>query len=277
MIGTDYIVQMHAAQQNVECKGCHKVFSRGSGLLLHFEQNACIPIQSKNMADRQIRGREMLNAHRAMLALQMEKLTDEERAKRAAYRSAMSALGTDTASETDGGVRVQPSLLDDLESETDFGTTGEDRGKSTEFQNLIRGASMHTASMDGLQQPLVPASTQSSATSVPSVSSTGTAKAWGANYPTLKPRNKAEELEMQAALESMRISGSAKSSTSNAWGNAAQKLFPDARPTPVPSDLNIDSLKGINVGEEAANSDPGTMLTVDPVTNMYKCIFPDCE
>lgn len=271
---------MHAAQQNVECKGCHKVFARGSGLLLHFEQNACIPIQSKNMADRQIRGREMLNAHRAMLAMQMEQLTEEEKAKRAAYRSAMSAMGTDAASETDGGVRVQPSLLDDLpESEPDFGTTGEDRGKASEFQNLIRGASMHTASMDGLQQPLVPASThnQSSATSVPSVSSTGTAKAWGANYPTLQPRNKAEELELQAALESMSISGSVKSSTSNAWGNAAQKLFPDARPTPVPSDLNIDNLKGINVGEDAANSAPGTVMTVDPITNKYKCLFPNCE
>ena len=271
---------MHAAQQNVECKGCHKVFARGSALLLHFEQNACIPIQSKNMADRQIRGREMLNAHRAMLAMQMEQIAEENAAKKAAYRSAMSAMGTDAASETDGGVRVQPSLLDDLpESEADFETTGEYKGKANEFQNLIQSASMHTASIDRLQQPLVPASThnQSSTTSVPSVSSTGTAKTWGANYPTLKPRNQAEELEMQAALENVSIKGSVKSSTSNAWGNAAQKLFPDACPTPVPNDVNIDNLKGINVGEDAADSAPGTVMTVDPITNKYKCLFPTCE
>lgn len=231
------------------------------------------------MSDFPIRGREMLESHRALLAMQMEKIAEEEQAKKAAHRSAMSALGTDAASETDGGVRVQPSLLDDLpDSELDFGTTGQDNGKANEFRNLIENASMRSTPKDGLQQPLVPTSTnkQSSAASNYSMSSTGTAKGWSANYPTLQSQTMAKEDPLQAGIDKMSINGSVKSSTSNAWGNSAQKLFPDARPTPVPSDLNIDNLKGISVGEDAGDSTPGTVLTADPITNKYNCPFPSC-
>ena len=58
--------------QKTEGRGCHKIFAKGSGLLLHFEQNACRPLQSFTTADRIIPAKEMLEQDRALLAMQME-------------------------------------------------------------------------------------------------------------------------------------------------------------------------------------------------------------
>ena len=49
----------------------------------------------------------------------------------------------------------------------------------------------------------------------------------------------------------------------------------------MPAGIDIDNLKGIKVGEDAAEAalsgKPGTMLTVDPIDNKYHCPFPTCE
>ena len=106
---------MHAAQQNIECRGCHKVFAKGAGLLLHFEQNACKPLQSSSMIDRLIPAKEMLEQNRALLAIQMEDIQKKEKEKKEALRNPM-PYGDSIMSESEGGVKLQPSLLDKPDS-----------------------------------------------------------------------------------------------------------------------------------------------------------------
>ena len=273
---------MHAAQQNIKCRGCNKVFAKGSGLLLHFEQNNCEPLQSIYMADHQVHGREMLESNRALLAMQMEQLQKEEAEKTAAARSAMSNLGTSIADETDGGVRLQPSLLDedfDLPSEVGFGTHGDDKGKVNEFENLIELASMYSYPKDHLQAPLVPSNIQSSVGSIASGTTNATAKAWSGDYPALKPQNIGTQ-DLEKDIDALSISSSVNR-PAGAWGGASsKKLFPDAEPTPVPTDMDIGYLKGIKVGEDAAEArgmGPGTLMTADPIDNKFHCPFPTCE
>lgn len=242
------------------------------------------------MADREVLGKEMLESNRALLALQMEQIAEEEKAKKIASRSAMSMLGTDAASESEGGVRLQPSLMDEMldeESQPDFATAGFDndgRGKVNEFETLIEHASMHSAPKSSLQDPLIPTSarSQSDAASIASASTTATAKAWSGNYPALHPQNmnKANQNDVLAGMDKLSVSGSVKSSASGTWGNASKKLFPNAPPTPVPADLDIGNLKGIKVGEDAADSaslGPGTLMTANPIDNKFYCPFPTCE
>lgn len=281
---------MHAASQNVHCRGCNKVFAKGSGLLLHFEQNACKPLQSIYMADSQVPGKAMLESNRALLAMQMEQVAAKATAKRVSARGDMSAVGTSAASESEGGVRLQPSILDDLPSQSVNG--GNDDG-STEFENLIEYASMRSAPKDKLQKPLIPMSSrgQSIAGSGSSGDSTATAKALAGKYPILQPQNiaqsNAEGQDLQSGMDNLSVSGSVKSSgsgpwgmgsKSGPWGNASQKLFPNARPTPVPADVDIGNLKGIQVGEDAAEAAgmKGTMITANPVDGRFYCPFPTC-
>ncbi|KAL8788032.1 MAG: hypothetical protein Q9195_007498 [Heterodermia aff. obscurata] len=282
--------QMHAATQNVQCRGCSKVFAKGSGLLLHFEQNACKPLQSILLADSQVHGKAMLESNRALLAMQMEKLAIEE-AKKLAARSGTSAVATSAASESEGGVRLQPSILDDMPTQSVRG--GLDDG-STEFENLIEYASVQSAPKDKLQKPLIPMSSrsQSVATSGSSGDSTATAKAWAGKYPTLQPQNKAqsgaEKQDLQEGMDNISVSGSVNSfgsgpwgmgPGSSVWGNASKKLFPNARPTPVPDDINIDNLRSIDVGEDAAEAAgmKGTKLNANPEDGLFHCPFPICE
>ena len=291
---------MHGASQNVQCRGCFKVFAKGSGLLLHFEQNACKPLQSIYMADSQVSGKEMLESNRALLAMQMEQIAINETARRNLTHAELSTAGTSAASESEGGVRLQSSILDDLPSQS---THGGDDDRSTEFENLIEYASMHSVPKDNLQKPLVPTSShsQSVAASGSSGDSTATAKALG-KYPTLQPQNKAQsnavEQDLHLGMDNMSVSGSVSGSVSvsgsikssgsgpwgmgsgsNVWGNASQKLFPDARPTPVPADIDIDNLKAIKVGEDAmeAAGMKGTMIAANPVDGRFYCPFPTCE
>ena len=282
---------MHAATQNVHCRGCNKVFAKGSGLLLHFEQNACKPLQSIYMADSQVPGKAMLESNRALLAMQMEQVAAKANAKRVSTRGDTSAVGTSVVSESEGGVRLQPSILDDQPSESVVG--GNDEG-STEFGNLIEYASMRSAPKDTMQKPLIPTSSRarSIAASGSSGDSAATAKALAGKYPILQPQNlaqgKVEVPDLQSGIENMSVSGSVKSSgsgpwgmgsTSGPWGNASQKLFPNARPTPVPADVDIDNLKGIKVGEDAAEAAgmAGTMVTANPADGRFYCPFPTCE
>ena len=279
---------MHAASQNVQCRGCSKIFARGSGLLLHFEQNACKPLQSFYLADSQIHGKVMLESNRALLAMEMEQL-QAIAAKKLLARGEMS-VGTSAASESEGGVRLQPSILDDLPSQSVKG--GQDDG-STEFENLIDHASMRSIPQDNLQKPLIPTSsrTQSLAASASSGDSTVTAKAWAGKYPTLQPQNKvqidAENQDLQSGMDNLNVSGSIKSfgsgpwgmcSGSSVWGNSTQKLFPNARPTPVPEDVNLDNLRTIDVGEDAAQAAgmKGTMLRANSGDGLFTCPFPNC-
>ena len=282
---------MHGASQNVKCRGCFKVFAKGSGLLLHFEQNACKPLQSIYLADSQVHGKTMLESNRALLAIQMEQLSTKETARRVMAHGNVSAVGTSVVSESEGGVRLQPSILDDLPSQS---TTGGEEYGSTEFENLIEYASMPSAPIDNLQKPLMPMSSrsQSVAGSGSSGSSTATAKALTSKYPTLQPQNKAQgkavAQDLQSGMDNISVSGSVKSSGSGPWGmgsgsglwgNASQKLFPNARPTPVPDDIDIDNLKGIKVGEDAAGTGGmrGTTILPNPADGRFYCPFPTCE
>ena len=294
---------MHGSSQNVQCRGCNKVFAKGSGLLLHFEQNACKPLQSFYMADSNVHGKLMLESNRAMLALQMEQLVHKENAKRALLHGNQSAVGTSAASESEGGVRLQPSIMDDLPSQS---THGSEKDGNSEFENLIEYASMRPVQKDNLQKPLVPISScgQSVTETHSSGDSTATAKALG-KYPTLQPQNKpsnnaqsdAMEQNLLSGMDNMSVSGSVIGSVSGSvkssgsgpwgmgsgsvWGNASQKLFPNAPPTPAPApaDIDIDHLKSIDVGEDAAQlaGMRGTFIKQSPVDGLYYCPFPGCK
>ena len=280
---------MHAASQNVQCRGCNKVFAKGSGLLLHFEQNACKPLQSIYLTDSQVPGKAMLESNRALLALQMEQIAIKANAKRVFTHGETSAVETSAASESEGGVRLQSSILDNLPSES---VNGRGDDGYSEFEHLIEYASMDSTPKDNLQKPLVPISSRSRsiAGSGSSGDSTATAKALVGKYPSLQPQNKAqsnaEEQNLQTGMDNPSVTGSVKSSGSGPWGmssglgiwgNASQKLFPNARPTPVPDDVDIDNLRGINVGEDAAHAaiiQPGLSVAANNVDGPFNCPMP---
>ena len=62
------------------------------------------------MVDRIIPAKEMLEQNRALLAMQMEDLQKKEKEKKAALRNP-TPYG-DSMSESEGGVKLHPSLLD---------------------------------------------------------------------------------------------------------------------------------------------------------------------
>lgn len=148
-----------------------------------------------------------------------------------------------------------------------------------EFENLIELA---TSVKDNLQAPLIPESVYGTEGGL-SASTGTTARAWLNKYPPLQPQVPGkEEVDLNARMNNLSVSGSNQvRSGPGAWGNASQTLFPNARPTPVPAGIDIDDLKGIKVGEDAAEAalsgKPGTLLTVDPIDNKYHCPFPTCE
>lgn len=231
------------------------------------------------MADRQIPGKEMLEQNRALLAMQMEALQKKEMEKKEAMRGPMS-YGGSVISESEGGIPLQSSLLDGPNPQG-FGTGGGDGGQVNEFENLIEHASM---SKDILQEPLIPESIYNQSEGGLSAATNSTAKAWLGNYPPLQPLVKGKENakveDLDDAMNNMSVSGSGQASTPGAWGNSAKKLFPDARPTPVPAGIDLENLKGIKVGEDAAEAQaqgPGTMMTVNAIDGQYHCPFPTCE
>ena len=131
---------------------------------------------------------------------------------------------------------------------------------------------------DNLQAPLVPESVYNKTEGGLTATTDSSARAWLNKYPPLQPGKEGVQ-GLNMGMNNLSVGGSNPFSP-GAWGNASQKLFPNAPPTPVPAGIDIDDLKGIKVGEdaEAAQLDkPGTMLTMDPIDNKYHCPFPTCE
>ena len=180
----------------------------------------------------------MLESNRTMVAMRMEQLQEEAKAKKLAARG--SSVAASVVSESEGGVALnqQPSIMDDLPTEPDFGTTG-DGGQYQEFENLIQ-----MAASDRLQEPLVPKSAKA-LSETGSAASGDTEKAWTRNYPVLKPHVKGQPgqpEDLTTSMDTLSLAGSTKSSV---WGgNASKKLYPNATPTPVPADVNLEGLKG---------------------------------
>ena len=108
---------MHAVQQNVQCRACHRNFAKGAGLLLHFEQNQCHTIKANNNPDMVVDQRAMLEAHRAMMAVELHVQEGMSPTEKKALSQAPSISMTESI---DGGVRIPTSLLDDPEGEQEF-------------------------------------------------------------------------------------------------------------------------------------------------------------
>ena len=240
---------MHSTQQNVTCRGCHKVFAKGAALLQHFEQNQCAPLMAYNNPDELVHGKQMLEAQRAMLAMELSMQQKEDLGK-IDWESTIAGDESVVTESVEGGVRIQPSLMDDPVMEQE------------------------SAGMDRLQPALIRSDTAS-------MVSSSTIQGHGGNWPVVgassaKGKGKAEWNETGGMARRM-------STLSNStW---SKSLFPDAPATPAseyagtPSTkLTADSLNSVNPSESGVNLLPaGRLLEPDMLDNVFHCIFPKCE
>ena len=244
---------MHSTQQNVTCRGCHKVFAKGAALLQHFEQNQCTPLMAYNNPDELVHGKQMLEAQRAMMAMELSMQQKEDLGK-IDWDSTIAGDESIVSESAEGGVRIQPSLMDDPVMEQESGD------------------------MDRLQPALISSINNSDNASMVSSS---TIQGHGGNWPVVgassaKGKGKAEWNETGGMDRRM-------STLSNStW---SKDLFPDAPATPAfgytgtPSaKLTADSLNSVNPSESGVNLLPaGRLLEPDILDNVFHCIFPKCE
>lgn len=240
-------IQMHATQQNVECRGCHKTFPKGAALLLHFETNQCAPLKAYNNPDEQVHQKDMLEAQRALMAVELS-MQQQEDTRRGPWPSTTQA-GTESiiSDSADGGVRLQPSLMDDPVSEQSHGM--------------------------GNLQPALLAFPDSSDTA--SMASTSTVQGHGGNWPvvgsTFNGKSKAEGTGRRMSVQS-----------AGPWSN---EVFPNASNSPMPADTTAPSAKYTAASldsrapsESGINSVPsGRLLQPDGLDNIFHCPFPKCE
>lgn len=237
---------MHATQQNVECRGCHKTFQKGAALLVHFEMNQCAPLKAYNNPDEHVHQKDMLEAQRALMAVELSMQQQED--TRSPWPSNTQA-GTESivSDSADGGVRLQPSLMDDPVSE-----------QSHDMGNL---------------QPALLAFPDTSDTA--SMASTSTVQGLGGNWPvvgsTVKGKGKAEGTGRRMSVQS-----------SGPWAN---EPFPNVSNKPMPSDTTAASAKFTAASldsrvpsESGIHSVPsGRLLQPDGLDNIFHCPFPKCE
>ena len=241
---------MHSAQQNVQCRGCFKVFAKGAALLLHFEQNQCKPLKAYNNPDEEVNQKQMLEAQRALMALELSIQQQEDQAKKP-----LDSIASSVVSESlDGGVRVQPSILDDPDTEK-------------EFRNMVN-----------LQPALLALRTNTSDTA--SMISTTTVKGPVGNWPVVgasaKGKSRAEGSEAEGMDQRMSVL------SEPTW---SQNLFPNSPETPVSADsvapsgkLTAANLDSLNPSESGISSIPaGRLLEPDTLDNVFHCPFPKCE
>lgn len=241
-------------QQNVQCRGCHKVFAKGAALILHFEQNLCAPLSAYNNPDEMIHQKQMLETQRALMAMELDMQQKEEKDKPEWASQRDASTVTDTAG---GGVNVQPSLMD---------------GKDDAAQE----------SMAKLQPALVASNATSSKDSetsdARSVSSADTAKP--GDWPLVSP---ASVHGSEAQWPSLGTANKVKATAGGPQATWSQQFFPNAPATPASvttgaTDDTAASLNSENPTQSGVNSVPvGRMLEPHPLTSVFHCPFGNCE
>ncbi|KAL8822420.1 MAG: hypothetical protein Q9191_006847, partial [Dirinaria sp. TL-2023a] len=245
--------QMHAGQQNVQCRACHRTFAKGAALLLHFELNQCNEIKANNNVDMVVDQKAMLEAHRAMMALELHMREGIDFSKKRGDTS--EAPSTAMTESVDGGVRIPTSLLDDQEDEQ-------------ELDEMI-----------DLQSPILPSNAVSSQHSntvlVPSRSASSQHSDTASVADTIRdiPNGK----ERQASISS---------SDTNTW---SKRLFPGAKATPYTGEWAAASEKAESVKTTPTNLnsvnptesgitiiEQGKRLEKDSLDGLYHCCFPKC-
>lgn len=254
---------MHSTQQNVTCRGCHKLFQKGAGLLQHFEQNQCAPLTAYNNPDEIVHQKQMLEAQRALMAMELS-MQQKEEALNPPWISTRAGDTEITSQSAEGGVRLQPSLMDDPVSEH------ESRGlrnlqpaliESIDEPDAASVVSSSTARGGDAKWPAV-GSTIAGNWPVLGTTATKPQSGWGGSEPESSRRMSVQ--------------------TNSTWSN---NLFPDAPATPAsaaPANgstrLTTESLASVNPSESGIHSIPaGRLLQPDVLDNVFHCPFPKCE
>ena len=92
---------MHAAEQNINCRGCGKHFAKGAALLSHIEKNQCPGIQDLDF-----------ETQRALIANDMQIESNKESDE----FGILSLRATTIADSSVGGVPIADSILDNEET-----------------------------------------------------------------------------------------------------------------------------------------------------------------
>ena len=252
---------MHGTQQNIKCRGCHKVFAKGAGLLQHFESNQCVPLRGYNNPDEFVHQKDMLNVQRALMAMELE-TQQRDHVPQALWSSTTRAGDSEIVSESaEGGVRIQPSLMDDPVSEKDSLTMNIQPALlgSKDFSDTASVISSSTVRRfnDGQKQPVE-----------------------SGNWPvvgTTDNKGKATLAGSEAGGTSQRM---------NVQSTWSKNLFPNAPATPAYANLEneasvkltADSLNSATPSESGIHSIPaGRLLEPDLLDNVYHCPLPKCE
>ncbi|KAL8690828.1 MAG: hypothetical protein Q9224_004313 [Gallowayella concinna] len=123
---------MHAASNNVKCRGCDTTFAKGSALILHFERDQCRPMDRMGIsADR-------FEAQRAAMAMAMQTKNTKRVAQTDSAGGSLrraDPIHQSVAASSVGGVPI------DASEQPDFLTDNDLESRSFQFQALSRTSS----------------------------------------------------------------------------------------------------------------------------------------
>ncbi|KAL9012242.1 MAG: hypothetical protein Q9173_002989 [Seirophora scorigena] len=253
-----HFLQAHQTAHEIKCKGCGVTFERGAALLLHFERNQCRPQDKPGISA------ERFEKQRAGIAMVMQSgnRKSEEYGESGTLESLPAIpFGGSVAPSTVGGVPIE-------------------RAEQPEF---LVGKDFEKESLDF--PPLLSASNQRPASPTGSHASTNLLLP-ERNYPLnasnlamLNKKNRQEETIPKASAVGWPLPGMDEDDVTEGMSNMTMsgRLFPGAKPTPMPASFVAPSVQPSKSGYSEVNSTNSIQLQRNAISGQWECPFFKCS
>ncbi|KAL8903985.1 MAG: hypothetical protein Q9207_003564 [Kuettlingeria erythrocarpa] len=252
-------IQMHGSAHNIQCRGCDVTFAKGAALLLHFERNLCRPAEKPGVtADR-------FENQRAGIAMVMQarnRKQDEQGESGSLDQLPRIPLGGSCApSSVGGGVPIEDA------EQPDF-LLGNYDERDMDFPPL---------SYASQSRPSSPVESHASTNlllsehNYPALNSSNLAK--------LDEKNLFDQTTPKASLAGWPALGKDKDGIIEGMSNMSMssKLFPGARPTPLPEGFVPPSVQPSKSGYSNLDFTNSIQLQPNAATGLWECPFYKCS
>ncbi|KAL8980163.1 MAG: hypothetical protein Q9177_005956, partial [Variospora cf. flavescens] len=254
-----HYLQAHQTAHNIKCKGCDVTFERGAALLLHFERNQCRPHDKPGIsADR-------FESQRAGIAMVMQSRNRKPEVQDESGKlDSLPAIpfGGSVAPSTIGGVPIERAEQPDFLIGNDF-----DKG-SLEFPPLLSASDRR------------PASPTNSHASTSLLLSEREYPLNASNLAKLNMKNRHEEKEStpKASAAGWPTVGKDEDNFTERMSsmNMSARLFPGAKPTPMPEGFVPPSVQPSRSGYSDQNSKNSIQLQPNAISGQWECPFFKC-
>ncbi|KAL9016579.1 MAG: hypothetical protein Q9185_006081 [Variospora sp. 1 TL-2023] len=254
-----HYLQAHQTAHNIKCKGCDVTFERGAALLVHFERNQCRPHDKPGIsADR-------FESQRAGIAMVMQSRNRKPEVQDESGKlDSLPAIpfGGSVAPSTIGGVPIERAEQPDFLIGNDF-----DKG-SLEFPPLLSASDRR------------PASPTNSHASTSLLLSEREYPLNASNLAKLNMKNRHEEKETtpKASAAGWPTVGKDEDDFTERMSsmNMSARLFPGAKPTPMPEGFVPPSVQPSRSGYSDQNSKNSIQLQPNAISGQWECPFFKC-